>query len=224
MRNSERGLAILETTAIGFVLLQFILGACCLVAYLQDVHGLRYSLDKSLFDVAGSANIIERSGAIASADINRLTDEILEKVVTELPKALSVSGFDPGMYLIEAQSLELSINQRTGISSGEPRLSRVTSLGLLSVESASNIDEPLDRSLRKFVADSTGGVGEASNLAFPSGSYSFSDTNRYIETALIIGVRVFVSTEGSLTGLLLPLIGREQILAESKVVTLRGDY
>ncbi len=151
---------------------------------------------------------------IATSAIETYLDEVRNNVEAQIGAAL-VHG-DSTKYYIETAYADLNIDEVSGrVNSWN--INAIESNGVLTPGNTPELPTELYNLLSNGVTPSP--------YAIPHGLFEAGGAaDNYINKAILVGIRVFVSFDGSFSGKVIESIGREPILSAFKIIALRGEF
>jgi hypothetical protein len=209
------------------LLLGVFLSGVGIVDYLSQLRAINGIVEKSLND--NSYKALKRdavSGALLldSAALDQYLADVVAQAMTdlaiELPQVLD--------YRIESRGCAIGIDPLTGVSQGiESGTCADSVAGTLAVpvnvSTLVDFDTEFMRQATQLVSLSGGAGAQASLLAVPQGSYGRDNgEEQYMSRAVLVGLRIFLSLDGSLSGFAFEQFGGTPYVYNRKVSHLRG--
>lgn len=225
--RAQAGIAFLEAALSFVVLLPAVLGAFATVAFMREASQVRHLVERytrsqtvSLFELSQEADGV-------SLRLNRSAiEDALREMVAEagVEMAARAAGANySGEYYIEGAYGVLDINQESGAPTQLEPLWRFSDpVGSLYVPVDIDQKTDLGAAIEQF-SEITLPDG-ASMYALPS--VLFGDPgqqNIYAPQAVILGLRIISSLEGTFPGQLFEQVGGRPFVHHFKVVVLRGE-
>lgn len=216
------GIATLEASICFVLLCSILLGGAAITDYLSQLRLLHSTAESSLGDSNVKPFLVrtESGGPQADLVLNRSElDHYLHTAVTN-----SIEEIGAREYLIEAKYVTADIDPYSGQFLGfDLHGSTVISSGNLSVGVHDLAFCDLDTRFDELASATHAHPPGVSIVAVPTGiNVNESTDPAYFKRSLLVGMKIFASLEGSLTGNALVLIGRQPIVYGYKVVQLRG--
>jgi hypothetical protein len=222
--QNQVGIAVLEMAVASLMLLSLFLGGLGIVDYLNLVRAANASLEKSLNDSNFRAFTRVGPGQPLQFDRNA-TQQHLDAVLADTAAEL-LPQLPPGLqYFIEGRACPVQIDPVSGASLGVQFASCVqTSLGTLMVPPNVSAQADLQAEFSRQSAQVVHAGSVVSILAVPQGAFGWGDnsTEQYLEAALLVGQRVFISLDGTLSGFAFKQTGADPYVTHKRVIHLRG--
>lgn len=223
----QKGIAVLEMAMMSVLLLGVFLGGVGIVDYLSQTRAINGIVEKSLNDNSYKAlkrDAVSGGLLLDSAALDQYLADVVAQamtdIATELPQVRE--------YRIESRGCAIGIDPQTGISQGiEVGTCADSVAGTLavpaSVSTLVDFDTEFTRQADQMIRASAGSTSQSSLLAVPQGSYG-RNTNQeqYLPRAVLVGLRIFLSLEGSLSGFAFKQFGGTPYVYNRKVSHLRG--
>lgn len=225
MKGAEDGIAILEAGALLVILCALLLGAVGVTDYLDQIKIANSAVEKVLGDSGVKAF---RLSLNASNQTQRQFNhaairEYLERVVVDVRS--DIQDRSGGGFRIDAEAQLADIDPRDGSFRGFLATEHITlSVGALAVPHELLESMSLERRFLVLASTRSGSAyNSASLVAIPSGIFGRDPgAASYLPEAVLVGLRVFFSLRGTLSGDALEAAGVPPILSACKVIQLRG--
>lgn len=222
-RRRQQGIAILEAAAALMVVLTVLTGVVGMVDYLDRVKFVSAIVERELND-SGIKPFVLQTGVGGRAAL-QLDQQALSARAASIAGALEATfdSYDASQYRIEVRYARADIDAQTGSFLGfRPSESATVLRGFFTPSSQSLSFTDLEFRFTEL-ARAAQSASASSVLAVPSGVFGDAAAGAsYLEGSALMGLRVFLSLEGTLAGSALRAAGSEPEVYGYKVVQLRG--
>lgn len=218
----QRGLSVLESTAVLFALLTIGIAAFGTADFVYMRMQLAQLVDKFAFDQGIRSFRVNQSGELV---FNRqAVQDALLVIRDELESdAIMQLRADPSQIFFEVDYARIEIDSRNGKMLSLTRdPESALSGGSLSVPGEVLSTMNLDAEFARLAGE----VGQVSALAVPTPLFrGTSGQGQYLPGAVLLGVRAVYSFEGSLTAWAAKFLGfsSSPVVYDYKVVAVRGE-
>lgn len=224
LHRCNRGAGVLELAGIIVVFLMLALSGFGIVDLIQRKNRLVLLVERNLNDQSIKSFVLD--DGLSSFHEEKVRAELLQLlgvVRNEIENEFTLSeNGEAGAYRVELQAAEVLIDPAQGIVQGiHVRPGLVLGEGSLGLPSSLQHEYDLTKEFERIA----GSVGRKSPYAYPSGLYGTGTQDRFLPRILLLGMRAFVSFEGTFTDSVVSNLGFQEfpITAEIRVIPLRGE-
>ncbi|MBN8549311.1 MAG: hypothetical protein J0M12_08365 [Deltaproteobacteria bacterium] len=221
----EAGMVTLEAGVTTIMLCLLLLGGFGVTDYLDRLDFINGVIERELGDSAIKPFRLEGgSTGRATMQVNTVAlHEYLDGVLASVEQSLQVHRYTK--YFIEVGAAKAQLDPLTGKFLGfDPAAEFRESRGTLQVSStlASFSDLPARFDQLAGTTQSHASLPAVSLVAAPLSLFGMAEGVQFNEASILVGLRVFASLEGSLSGTAYQQIGISPLIEGYKVVQLRG--
>jgi len=227
---TERGIGTFEAAAMMVILTTLLMSGAALSDFLYQVRALNNFTADILSDTHVKPLSLNNSMSGTSIEVNSAAlSQYLQDIVAQAEESIiAINGSTNPIYRIEAAYAVVSINPQTGVSEGleQSPFSEVVTAGSLSVPQADLQRTDLGTEFQRL-SQVTAGEGMLALHALPTPMLGYSQSHggdRYINRMVIVGMRSFLSLEGTFTGQMFSMVGGNPLVSHHRANILRGNF
>jgi len=217
----EAGLAMFELAICSVMLLTLVLGGFSVSLYMQKAYSVNSSVERFVYESAVKPFIANSGGAntvsLNDTELKDYTDTLISSLSADIRSRIDDAALRAGTqgYYVEAAYAKVDVDSSTGSSTNWSVQYRNSQGGLqvpADLLSSTDLDAQFEYQYH-----------HNQSLSHPTANLGLASGPQYLNSAVLIGVRAFISMKGAFTGEMYESLGGEPYIYSTKVVALRGD-